>query len=277
MHEPELDIEAMLTTFVASYERQVPFREDKVLTSDLRAEVSPVVEALSRVVRDGVCPDQAHEAFALVTLLHWRLGSLGGTPTAAYGLARALLETLEQAGLNTDHALWNRLLVVGFEGYCAGRDERTCNELRQALSASQVHLTLAPRCQAVFLSGPQEPEQLAPLLEELARVSLRADAVSCLVDASRLVLRGEPSARALFEFIATLVSVGIAPFVRLTPTDAREWGGRFGPAAQGATFVDDFADAVRLALGAAGHEIRARRRWPRDLFLRVRPTHQRTQ
>jgi hypothetical protein len=47
---------------------------------------------------------------------------------------------------------------------------------------------------------------------------------------------------------------------------------RFSPAVPGLQCFGDFAEALTATFTEAGHELKARRRWPRDLFSRGRPT-----
>jgi hypothetical protein len=120
----------------------------------------------------------------------------------------------------------------------------------------------------VFLSGKHESERLSLVLDELGRLALRNDVAACLVDLSRLDLSSEDVARAVFDGLATLTSLGVVPVVHAPAEEARAHVQRFAPAVDGALFVADFVEAVQAALHSAGHELKPRRRWPKDLFSR---------
>ena len=264
-------IESLLDAFARAFEEKTLFREDRQLLAELSREAQPVIEALVESLDVGSSIDQAHEACALVRLLSRRAALLCATPTALVALAEALLSAIAAAGFADDSSIAWRLRVLAFEGYSAGRDERLQAENAQMLSASQILTVLAPRCVCAFFSGRHEPERLAPVLDELGRIALRQDAAACLVDLSRLELASEDIARVVFDGLATLTSLGVVPVVYCPREEAHEHVQRFASVVEGALFVPDFLEAVQAALAAAGHELKPRRRWGKDLFSRKPP------
>jgi hypothetical protein len=264
--------EAILDAFREAYADHVPFREDRALTDELCAEARPVLEALAQAVLGDLPHDQAHEALALISLLCRRAGLRGATPSAAHALLRALGASLSSVGLAIGEPLAQRVQMVGFEGYCGGRDERAVRESAELLRQSQVRCMLAPRCAAAFLSGNPEPEQLSLVLDDLGKLALHHDALACLVDVSRLALAREDTARALFDGLSTLASLGTTPLVYAGRGQLDAHLERFSAAVPGLVCFGDFSEALTATFAEAGHELKARRRWPRDLFSRGRPT-----
>jgi hypothetical protein len=261
-------IESLLDVFGRAFEAKTLFREDRLLLPELAREAQPVIEALVESLETGSPIEQAHEACALVRLLSRRAALLSATPTALVALSEALFAALDAAGFAHDASFDWRLRVLAHEGYSAGRDERLSAENAHMLSASQVLTVLAPRCVFAFLSGRHEPERLAPVLDELGRIALRQDAASCLVDLSRLELDREEIARVVFDGLGTVASLGVVPVIHCPRPEAAAHVERFAAAAHGALFVPDFLEAVQAALEAAGHELKPRRRWGKDLFSR---------
>jgi hypothetical protein len=214
--------------------------------------------------------DQAHEAFALVTLLCRRAGLLGVTPAAAHALVRALHLSLRSAAPALAAELVTRIEVVSFEGYCSGRDERIANAHRAQLRRSQVLEVLAPHCVLGVFSGEQSPASLSLLLDELGRLALHHEAPVCLIDVTRLVLSDEDVQRALFDGLATLSSLGMRPLVVASGEAWQRACVRFAQVTADCVLLPSFASAVQEALAEAGHELKPKRRWPRDLFSRGR-------
>jgi hypothetical protein len=267
---PPSSIEAILDAFREAYQAHVPFREDRALTDELCAEASPVLDALAQAVIGELTHEEAHEALALVSLLCRRAGLRGATPSAAQALLRALSKALSSAGFALAEPLAVRVEMLGFEGYCGGRDERQVRESAALLRHSQVQCMLAPRCAVAFLSGSHEPDQLSLVLDELGKLALHHDALVCLVDVSRLQLEHEEVARALFDGLSTLASLGTTPMVFAARGQLDAHLEKFSPAVPGMQCFGDFNEAITAALAEAGHELKPRRRWPRDLFSRGR-------
>jgi hypothetical protein len=271
----QASIECLLQTFVRAYEKKTLFREDRLLSDELAREAQPVIDALTQSLHEGVSIEHAHEACALVTLLLRRAALLSATPTAAVALVDALLEAVREGGFACDDACAWRLRVLGAEGYSVGRDERLAADSAGMLKQAQVLTVLAPRCVCAFLSGKHEPERLMPVLDELGRQALRHDAASCLVDLSRLDLSQEEVARVVFDGLATIASLGVVPVVYAPSPEGAANVQRFAAAVSEAVFCSEFAEAVQTALVQAGHELKPRRRWGKELFSRSKSSGQR--
>jgi hypothetical protein len=268
--------DAILGTFQEAYQAHVPFREDRELAGELCAEARPVLEALAQAIESGPPHGQAHEAIALVSLLCRRAGLRGATPSAAQALLRALSTALAAAGLVLGEALELRVQMVGFEGYCGGRDERSTRANAEVLRQSQVMCMLAPRCAAAFLAANPESEQLALVLDEVGKLALHHDALACLVDVSRLTLTAEDTARALFDGLSTLASLGTSPLLYAPSGQLETYLDKFSAAVPSLQCFTDFGEALTAAFVESGYELKARRRWPRDLFSRGRSSGSRS-
>jgi hypothetical protein len=261
--------EAMLETFDLAYRSGVPFAEDRILGADLAHEVAPVLETLARAALAGGTAD-CHEAYALLTLLGRRAGLLGATPSAALAVLRAIVAALAGAGFETAAVDREQLTMVLLEGYCAGRDERVCGDLRASVVRSQVSFALASRCRYVAVAGPLDADALEQVLDGAAREFLRDDGVGCLVDVSRLdVHPNERVARALLEFFLQCRAVGgNLVLTGAAPELVRELRA-LGLSDTVALVVDDLAEAMTQVLAWSGHELRPLRpSWTRLLFAR---------
>lgn len=265
-------LQVMLRTFEEAYRAQVPFREDGALGEDLASEVKPVLEALAEVAAAPEPHPQLHEAYALLTLLAHRAGLLGATPSAAMGLASAIVASLQAGGVPVSPAFQRELGMVVVEGYSQGRDERVTRELKQAARAGQVCVRLAPGCHAAFLSGPLEPEALEEVLDGLARELLRDDARSCLLDVSRLTSEPESAARLVINFAHMARSLGARVLVCAKPGSLVSELERLGLSDGGAELASDFESSLHAALHAAGCALTTRRRrWNLLARRRERP------
>jgi hypothetical protein len=261
-------IQAMLLAFQQAYTTSVPFREDGALVHDLAQEVKPVLEALAVAADADAGTRPVHEAYALLNLFCRRAGALGATPSAALSLLEAIVQSLVAAGVQVTERWRRDLSMVAVEGYSAGRDERVTRELKQAALRGQVGFLLAPRSYAGFLAGALDADDVEHVLEDWARTLLRCDAQSCLLDVSRLECAAfEQAARAVTGFCVTAQSLGVSVLLFAARGELRQTLLAVGLARSGATLVDEFDEALALALSAVGSEITHRRlRWARGLF-----------
>jgi anti-anti-sigma regulatory factor len=260
------DSDATLGVFRAELEGSLPFREDAAL---LRALIVDVPAALSALRSGYLASDQPctgasrgllSEGFSLFSLLCRRAGLLGATPTACLALARAALAALKSEGLVLTAACADDLAVVAVEGFSAGRDELRERALRTIARESQVLVTLAPRCFALFLAGSLLHEQLERLLDDWARQLFRADTRSVLLDISRLHEAGEDSARAIVAFASTLTGIGVA-LCLYEPTERfAAWFHKLDLSGRGARHSREPGEALARTLAAAGYELRTRGR-----------------
>jgi hypothetical protein len=260
------DSDRTLGVFRAELESSLPFREDALLLRALLVDLPPALSALRSgyLASDQPCAAASRgvlsEGFALFNLLCRRAGLLGATPTACLVLARAALTALKSEGLALTAACADDLAVVAVEGFSAGRDELRERALRTIAGESQVLLTLAPRCFALFLAGSLLHEQLERLLDDWARQLFRAETRSALLDSSRLHEAGEDSARAIVAFASTLSGLGVALCI-YEPTERFDaWFHKLGLSARGVRQSSEPGAALARTLAAAGYELRTRGR-----------------
>jgi hypothetical protein len=260
-------IETMLETFDQLYRSGAPFREDAALGAELAREARPVLEALVQASAEPRAAGGRHEVYAWINLLGRRAGSLGATPSAALHLLAALGGALSAGGAGPAEDLRAELAMVLMEGYCAGRDERVTQELRLDLSRAQASFLLAPRCRCVLLSGTLESEVLERVLEGVARELLHDDALSCLIDATRMrCAPGEHAPRALVDFLLTCRSLGVCPVLAGASPEVLR-GIEVWASGREPELARDFPEALRLALARASQELRPARAGLRRLLF----------
>jgi len=249
--------------FRAHYLRAARFREDTALADELVAEAAPVLEVLADAFAfaSGSGPRALHEGYALLNLLARKAALLGATPSVALALPSAIAATLRELGCFVDSSFDDELAIVALEGYCAARDERAGDTLRRHAAEHQVALKLGPRCVGLFLAGQHDESDLSPTLERVARDLLRGDALSCLLDISRLHPVDEELARALGRFCAHAATLGVCTFVFGAQAGLREQFRQWSLTDTVTSFVDDYPLAQTQALAAAGLAMRPHSRW----------------
>lgn len=251
-----LPIETMLAAFQEAFQRRVPFREDGLLGPGLMHEVRPILYCLVDAARAE--PSTAcNEAYGLVSLLGRRAGALGITPTAALAIREALLAALRETGIEAPARLSDELTMVLMEGYCAGRDERTTEQLRDGVARGQLAFWLAPRCRCVFLTGPLDLEALQGMLEKQARLLMSGNAASCLLDTTQLeAAPPEGVARALLEFTLSGHMLGVRMVMVCSDPEWRTALGVLHFAASGGILREHLEEALPEVLRFAGHELK---------------------
>lgn len=214
-------IAAILAAFGRSYLASSPFKQDRELVDELRAEARPVIEALLFADKAGSADVNAiehHEGLAMVTLLGRRAGALGATPSAVLALVPSLSAGFRDAGKPLSPAIHQALQAMCMEGYVAGREEHLQRDFAQRTAQAQPIVRVAPRCLAVFLAGHHDADDLAEVIDRLGRTMLDANALGCVVDLERLeepapdraaeVFNADAAARMLG---ATCVFTGVSP------------------------------------------------------------------
>ncbi len=263
----ESRLEAMLAAFQQSYERSVPFAEDRALGFDLAEQVRPVFAALSDP-RPDVGQDADHEGLALLTLLSRRAGLLGATPTAVLALQNALEAGLLAGDAQLEPRAAAQLSIVILEGYVAGRDERITRELRLAAVTGVALVPLVPNAFALILAGRFDPDDLTPRVEEMERELLRNDARALLLDVTRLVYVSDEVPRILCGLLATARSLGVQSFVCGLEHHGQGAWLQAGVAELEFERAATFMQALPKALSVVGFDLKSQRRWPLPLFGR---------
>ncbi len=253
--------ERILAHFRERYLRGAGFVEDRATIDELVAELRPVVDTILVALSEGRAPREVgalehREAWAMMTLFGRRVGGLGVTPSSAFVALEAFLAALASERVQLVSTMDRALSSLFFEGFIAAREERLQQSERKMSAESQPVLTLSKACMALILSGHHESDALATVVDRFARMLLRANASSCLVDITHLANPSSSSAAEVFSADASARMLGAACIFSGVSPAWREAGVKARVPFDLICTTSTFEEGARLALEAAGHSIR---------------------